>query len=380
MNKDQRYQYLTLSQKIHAELRSKDLPPDRVEFCRRVKNKRASSVSVVKSPDGHAHFAGLQTCASVWACPVCSSIISERRFLEFEKDINIWRSKDACNTVLMITYTTPHYIFDTLDKVLELQDKAIRLMKKQAQTKNGYKTWSTIMDHVGYIGSFTARDTTFGFVNGWHPHRHECLFTVSLSDDELTELRHDLTIAFENAFIKAGGVINDVSAFRKRAVVVCQANDDAGYKQIAHYVTEIKGQDWSLAQEATKGVVKTSRHGNLTPFGILAAIKNGHSKSDLLKKKFYEYCQTMKGKRQFFASKGVRAWLGNNEILSDDEILQESENYNLLFCSIPDDVWEEILYLDVRAEVLSMAQEFKNGDDFLIELLRCFPKRAGGSF
>ena len=34
------------------------------------------------------HYSGLQSCGSVWACPVCASKISERRRLEVSKGID----------------------------------------------------------------------------------------------------------------------------------------------------------------------------------------------------------------------------------------------------------------------------------------------------
>ena len=67
----------------------------------------ASGVSMVDNA-GVAHYRGLATCGSIWACPVCSAKIRNARALEIAEAAGNWHR--AGNTVLMVTFTVPHDI------------------------------------------------------------------------------------------------------------------------------------------------------------------------------------------------------------------------------------------------------------------------------
>src|SRR4051794_13610169 len=62
----------------------------RVAYCRRVVSDRSDAVGVHVSPDGHAGLSGVQTCGSVWACPVCSEKINAGRQRDLEAAIRAW--------------------------------------------------------------------------------------------------------------------------------------------------------------------------------------------------------------------------------------------------------------------------------------------------
>lgn len=351
-----------ISQCICYQNRGKGSRPHRIENCLRLKNKYAADVALKKKPGAkRAHYNGLQTCGSVWVCPICGSIISERRKNDLQNAINQWRDKDQCNVVLMITFTTPHYIFQSLDEVLNIQDKAIRIMKQQPQ-RTSHKVWRTIMDEITSIGSYTGREVTFGTRNGWHPHRHEVHFNVYLPENRLKQAHEDITTAFAIAFQKTGGNIKDIESFRQRAVKLDQINDDDGFKRISSYVTSVEGDSWTLAQEATKGQQKTAKNGNLTPFGILDAIRQGTSEMGLYKAKYREYVNTMKGKQQFFPSPGMKQFFAQGW-KSDQEIIRESEAGNH-YAFIHEYEWRAILDNDLRGEIIAMTED-RNEFEFL---------------
>lgn len=272
MNIIDRFKNQRVSQLIHYKNRPSGSNPDRIENCYRLKSKRSHSVSLRKKEGASkAHFGGLQTCGSVWVCPVDASIISERRCLQTQDSCNNWRNRDCDNSVSMITWTTPHYIFQPLGEVLQLQDRAVRIMKKQPQRKL-YKVYRTLMNEMCSIGAYTGRELTFG-ENGWHPHRHDLHFMTRANESQLIRWRHDLAIAFAIAFLKAGGTITNMQAFLHRSVRIDQINEDDGFTRISRYITTVEGEKWTLAKEATKGIVKTGKNGHITPFGMLEAIK-----------------------------------------------------------------------------------------------------------
>lgn len=379
MNITERFKNQRVSQLIHLKGRKKELKPSRVENCFRLKAERSSQVALQKKEGAtRAHYTGLQTCGSVWACPVCASIISERRKIHLQNAINVWREKDTCNAVVMITFTTPHYIFQSLNDVLSIQDKAIRIMKQQPQ-RGSHKVWRTIMDELCSIGSFTGREITFG-QNGWHPHRHECHLSVLASVEELKRYREDIVTAFAIAFEKAGGVITDMDSFRRHSVQVDQITDDDGFDRISSYITKVEGDSWTMAQEATKGIVKTAKNGNITPFGMLEAIRKGDDKTNLYQAKFHEYSMTMHGKKQFFPTNGLNAFLGLHW-LSDSELMKENDPITDHYSFIPDHEWLIVTDNELRGEVIALTEgrnELEFHKEFRVFLSNYLPKSLTG--
>lgn len=354
MNIIDRFKNQRVSQGIHRKNRPRNSKYTRVENCFVLPSHRADVVRLHKKEGSErAHYRNLQSCGSVWVCPVCASIISERRRAGLQRGINVWRDKDDCNTVIMITITTPHHMFQSLDDVLKIQDKAIRIMKKQPQ-RGRYKVWRTIMDEMLSIGSYTGREVTFG-ENGWHPHRHELHFCVTAEPDQLRRWREEITTAFAIAFEKAGGVISKPDAFRKRAIRIDQVNDDDGYTRVSNYIVSVEGDSWTLAQEATKGVVKTAKNGNITPFGMLEAIRHGQGQKGLYSAKFHEYATTMKGKRQLFPTRGLNQFLGV-EWKTDEELVKDDCISGELFYPLPGEEWRLIVRYQMRGLLLELSR------------------------
>jgi hypothetical protein len=72
---------------------------------------------------GSAHYHGIATCGSVWACPICAAKIQERRRAEIEQAMT-W-ANDAGLAVVMVTLTFPHTAFDQLRDLLAKQADAL---------------------------------------------------------------------------------------------------------------------------------------------------------------------------------------------------------------------------------------------------------------
>ena len=367
-----RFKNQRVSQLIHLRNRPKDSPPDRVENCHRLRAKRSQSVSLRKKEGAKkAHYGDLQTCGSVWSCQVCASIISERRCQQVQESCDIWRNRDCQNSVSMITWTTPHNIRQPLSEVLQIQDRAMRIMKQQPQ-RNLYPVYRTIMNEMCSVGAYTGRENTFGGKNGWHPHRHDLHFMVRANISQLKKWRHNLAIAWAIAFLKAGGDIDNFEAFCSRSVRIDQINSDDGYDRISKYITTVEGENWSLAREATKGIVKLGKNGNITPFGMLEAIRQGDPHSLLYSAKFWEYAQTMKGKKQFFPTPGLSKFLGVDN-KTDAELMQESSTGDH-YAFLTHDQWADINALEIKGEVLAITEhlnEFEFMED-LGKLIRAY--------
>jgi len=369
-----RFKNQRISQLIHLKNREKGEHP-RVCNCLRVKNNRSAQVSLRKK-DGaaRAHYGDLQTCGSVWVCPVCGSIITEGRAEIVQLAINNWRSMHPDNCVIMITFTTPHYLFQSLADVLAVQDSAMRIMKQIPQKRTRYTVYRTIVQGIGSIGNYTGRELTWGTHNGWHPHRHVLIFCKRQNIAKLRRLQFDTTLAWAIAFQKAGGEIRNMDHFSQRAIKVDQITDDDGYTRISRYITTVEGESWTLAKEATKGSVKTAKNGNITPFGMLEAIRQGDPLSNLYSRKFYEYAVTMKGKKQFFGSPGLADKLGVRDI-SDDAILEEKQAGNH-YSFLSDPEWQIIIDNELRGEILRLTEDRNEFEfmDILDEYLNDYKK------
>ena len=88
------------------------LPDSRTAKCLRIR-AYDKDVQVWKSKNHKtASYGGLQTCGSVWMCPVCGAKVVERRRGEIQQAMAMHR---ACGgEVHLLTLTVPHTRFDVL--------------------------------------------------------------------------------------------------------------------------------------------------------------------------------------------------------------------------------------------------------------------------
>ena len=88
------------------------LPTSRTAKCMRIRTGR-TDVQVWKSKAHHTtSYGGLQTCGSVWACPVCAAKIAERRRVELLDAMEMHKAQGG--VVSLLTLTTPHQRGDNL--------------------------------------------------------------------------------------------------------------------------------------------------------------------------------------------------------------------------------------------------------------------------
>ena len=117
------------------------------------------------------HYKGLQTCGSVWICPVCSAKIAERRRVEIIQAMDAHKAAQGC--VNLLTLTAPHQVKDDLVDLLAKQAKALNLFWSDRVVKE-------ILAEMGTIGQIRALELTHGRIspqnNGWHPHYHILMF------------------------------------------------------------------------------------------------------------------------------------------------------------------------------------------------------------
>lgn len=294
------------------------LPTERVGNCLWTKIGLAPSIDVRKETGSKAHFTGLQTCGSVWHCPVCSQRISEARRKEANK-LLAWARAEVCFPVLL-TLTARHGLRDALEPLLDGLKGSLRALRRS-------RAWGRLKPVL--VGSVTATEVTHGR-NGWHPHFH--VLVILKGDfqtivDGLEGLRPEWLRSLAKHGLEGNG-----HAF------AWQAGNAAG-----QYVAK-----FGAAEELTLGAKKEGRLGGRSPVQLLEDAGNGDAKAGAL---FREYARAFKGRRQLSWSPGLKALVGVDE-LDDDELAKCSEAGEVLARIAPGD-WARVRRH--RARVLAIA-------------------------
>lgn len=313
-------------------------PKSRLDKCLRIRSAH-NDVQVWQSTEHKTtHFKGLQTCGSVWRCPVCSAKIAERRRVEILQAMESHKAAAGC--VNMLTLTCPHQVKDNLAELLAKQAKALNRFWSDRVVKG-------ILAEMGTIGQIRALEVTHGRKseqnNGWHPHYHVLMFQglgdvlVSFDQQQMTDWQVRLYLQWAKA-CKAAGLGEPSYAHGLKL--------DDGSKA-AKYVSK-----WGLEDEMTKGHTKKALHGE-TPFDFLRAYLDDDQDKQAAAL-FVEFAKTFEGKRQLHWSKGLKKRYQVAE-KTDEVLAAETEDKAHLLGMITLDQWRDVLAVEGRGVVLSVA-------------------------
>lgn len=313
-------------------------PKSRIDKCLRLRNSN-QEIQVWKSKEYQTtHYAGLQTCGSVWRCPVCSAKIAEKRRPELVQAMD--GHKAAGGFVQLLTLTCPHQLKDNLVELLAKQSKALNLFFNDRQVK-------ALMLEMGNIGKVKALEVTHGRKseqnNGWHPHYHFLLFQ-GLSVD-LVPLSIPQTVEWQLRLYQRWASACKRSGLGTPSYEHGLKLDDGS--KAAKYVSK-----WGLEDEMTKGHTKKAIHGE-TPFDFLRAYlldKTDKQAAAL----FVEFAETFEGKRQLTWSKGLKKRYAISE-KTDETLADEKDDMARLLGSITIEQWRDVLSVEGRGSVLSVA-------------------------
>ena len=307
------------------------LPGERVSSC--LRKPVGDHVSIKHNVERESFgYRNLETCGSVWMCPVCAAKISEKRRAELVTGISRWKERGGA--VALLTFTVRHSKRDSYAKTLGGLSTAFgKLLNRKA----GKRTFSML----GVAGRIRSLETTYG-ENGWHPHFHILLFLKEEVKPGILHLvESSLLEQWQSACISSGLNLPNSHG--------CTLKDGS---YAAKYVSK-----WGLENEMTKGHTKKSKTG-YSPFDLLRVslgTYEGQAESLLAgseKSLFKEYAFSMKSKRQLVWSDGLRDLLGLQKEKTDKELVDEVEPQEILFAKIPLAMWKIILKTETRAEVL----------------------------
>lgn len=304
------------------------------------KHVNIGQVAVHKSHEhGSAFYGGLMTCGSVWACPVCSAVVQERRRLEIGKAV-AW-AYETGKQAAMVTLTFPHYKQNSLDE----------LIKKQADALSRFRrgnVWTLFRNRVGFAGLIRALELTHGD-NGWHPHTHELWFVdgqKNIADEKAFIVERWLKCCIKAGLVDADNAAQ-IAAFRLHGVDIkdrCDASDYLAKNDAASH--------WGVDRELAKATSKAGKANGLHPFGLLALARDGDKVAGA---KFVEYAQTMKGKRQLFWSHGLKGLVGVDEVTDEELAAQQEDKADLLGFVTPQQ-WRWVRKAGLRAQLLDAAE------------------------
>lgn len=262
----------------------------------------------VVSRAGIGHVAGVVTCGSVHACPVCSARIRETRAREVEQGLRF--HVETGGAALFVTLTAPHDAGDALATVWDGISKGLRGVW-------GGRAWMADRERFGVVGVVRALEVTHG-ASGWHPHVHALLLTERpLSETEHLALLARLSERWQRAVTRAG--LRSPSA--ARGVTLYPV---ASIEAVASYATKIAdehGVERSVGREMTRLDLKAGRwFRSRTPFAILADFTAWGDADDLAL--WHEWERVSHGRKALVWSRGLKGRLGITD-RTDDEIAAE---------------------------------------------------------
>lgn len=275
---------------------AKLLPAERVAACRWVVQSLQEPVEVHRdTATGKASYSGLQTCGSVWMCPVCSARISETRRQELNH-LLAWSRGEGLVPV-MLTLTARHAAGDDLREQLSSMKAAKRRMRQR-------RDWKALKAGE-LVGTVTATEVTHG-ASGWHTHFHEILLLRAETELQAVTAVRRLSGAWMASLAAEG-----LDGIEERAFQV------QGAAAAGNYIAK-----WGAAEEVALSGRKRGRKGSMTPAGLLrdAALHDDDESARLWR----EYALAFKGARQLIWSDGLKDLAGIREI-EDEQAAGDGE-------------------------------------------------------
>lgn len=275
----------------HQRAAAKLLPSERVSNCLWAVTDRFYGVDVVHNCiEQRARLNGVQTCGSVWICPVCSATVSELRRRELNALLH-WGRESGYHPV-MLTLTARHARDDDLGEQLNG-------MKKAKQRLARHRAYAELRPSL--VGHVTATELTGGGANGWHVHFHQILLLRADNEADAIQKMEALRAPWL-ASLNAEKLTGTDAAFQVQ-----------GATAAGNYVTK-----WGAAEELALGGKKSGRAGR-TPFQLLAAFADGEERAGML---FAEFARHFKGRRQLVWSPGLKR-LANIDEVTDEQAAEE---------------------------------------------------------
>ena len=350
-----------LQEIIRKILKEKIGKPHRIQGCLSTLKPFADGVDLMRTPDLlSCHLKNLIVCGRVWVCPLCNAKISAYRATEIRAVIE--KAIELGYQVALNTFTVPNGFDDNLN---ELLDKMAKAFNRTWQSKS-IKRLKKDIDMLGYV---RALETTFGNVNGFHPHFHQLIIYKSDLDTPdvlFGQIKRSLYPIWKNRCEKLGLGTPSYS----------HGLDVRDGQAAAEYLVNFgKEQKWGLDKELTKGNSKRSSDPEkFTPFDLARAYNETGKK--YYADKFIEYSDAFYGRKFVTWSRGLKDMFGLNDEKTDEDVAESIDETLILSgkISIPD--WKKVLYHRKRHDIkLLGVKEFSVVQAYIDNLKRPYYRR-----
>ncbi|PJM73056.1 hypothetical protein CS006_07360 [Bifidobacterium primatium] len=212
----------------------------------------------IRIQDGAAYMAGLEHCASPWACPICTPIIRSARRQDLTQAVDYWL-QDAAHGLSMATLTTRHRKTDALTDNLDLIAGAWSALA-------GSQRWRRIKQAYGISHYVRAMEITWGPSSGWHAHLHVLLcHDRPLDDAAMDGLRRGLYESWAVSCERTGA-----RRPSPRWGVDLRGITDTPDKAAKYLGKDPDGRpSHGIEQEMARGDAKRGRGRSIAPFELL---------------------------------------------------------------------------------------------------------------
>lgn len=321
-----------------------------------------------------AHYGGLVTCGSVWACPVCTAKIQQRRRGELQQlvdwayanNVAPWSKSGAEMGPVqpyqpaMVTLTFPHTRFDGLQDLILKQRAALKRLR-------GGKRWEKFAARCRYGGLVRSLELTHG-ANGWHLHTHELWLIGKLDEDAQSAFLAELVELWMLACASAGlldlGNADQVKAFREHSVDVRHKVNSTDYLAKLD-----SARSWGVDRELASAASKKGRRGGVHPHEFLIRQAPGD------RARYIEFVEAMRDERvrQLFWSPGLKARVGVTD-KTDEEVAKEQIEASDLLGLVSRRQWRIVRARKARAKLLEAVE--RGGWPAAAELLAKLEREA----
>lgn len=317
---------------------------DRLTYCGRRAHGEFVSVLRDHSRKGRGLFGGLHVCANAWLCPICSSIIQNRRAEECREAIATAEARGY--TARMITLTAPHTVGDDLSDLLASLTSAWRSM-------TSVTSWKRLKSRIGMLGFVRSFEMTYGN-NGWHPHFHVIVFSRERPPVDT------VYSCWESACHRNG--LGTPSP--QHGVIVSDGDDLGTYlnkmSEDSH-LPDGTGITWDGADELAKAHTKRGKY-SWTPFDILRAYaRQGFTPQSMnqearrLRGLWRVYALATRGRSSLQWSRGLKSALEVGE-QTDAEVLETTEAQAEVFAVLTAVEFGRIRDARLQADALELAE------------------------
>ena len=319
-------------------------PDQRVCTCGK-RQSGAGGVNVLVA-QGRAYFDGVQTCGSVWHCPVCARKITELRRDDMQH--MAYEIRGGGGQLLMLTITAPH------TREIPLRDSKNAMTKAYRYLVSGKNALKNLFP--GYLGTIRALEVTVGD-NGWHVHFHVVVVLgAEISEDERAEIESAIYDRWVKAWKlhgthgvpKGGEVAPELLPSRAHGVRLDIARvSGLDVDPVTDYVCK-----WGVAEESTKLHTKKSASGD-TPWTLLEKFAQGDKKAGAM---WREYAKVFKGGRQLVWSVGLRDLVGLGAEVPDEVAAAAEPEPDAIVTKLEPLEWLAVRCVGSRSAVLDLAE------------------------